>query len=109
MTLETVKMSSKGQIVIPQGIREEVHAAEGTIFAVIGNHDTIILKKIATPSKEELIQDLGRFAQKAKAKLQKRGVTEKDLRAKVRKSGVGLFRELAPFGKEGELEGQLRE
>jgi len=28
MTLETVKMSSKGQIVIPQEIREEAHAAE---------------------------------------------------------------------------------
>jgi AbrB family looped-hinge helix DNA binding protein len=82
MALETVKMSSKGQIVIPQDIREEVHVAEGTIFAVVGNKDTIILKKIATPSKEDLIKDLGLFAKKAKAKLQKKGVTEKDLRAK---------------------------
>jgi len=82
MTLETVKMSSKGQIVIPQDIREEIHVAEGTIFAIVGSKDTIILKKIATPSKEDLIKDLGVFAKKAKMQLQKKGISESDLRAK---------------------------
>ncbi len=82
MTVETIRMSSKGQVVIPQDIREEVQVDEGTIFAVVGTKDTIILKKIATPSKEELIKDLGLFAKKARAKLQSRGVTEKDLQAK---------------------------
>ncbi len=82
MAVETIRMSSKGQVVIPQDIREEVQVDEGTIFAVVGTKDTIILKKIATPSKEELIKDLGLFAKKARAKLQSRGVTEKDLQAK---------------------------
>ncbi|VVB81041.1 Uncharacterised protein [uncultured archaeon] len=35
MEVETVKMSSKGQIVIPQDIREELHASEGTVFSVV--------------------------------------------------------------------------
>ena len=82
MNVETVRMSSKGQVVIPQDIREEIHVNEGTIFAVVGTKDTIILKRITTPSKEELIKDLGFFAKKAKMKLQSRGVTEKDLQAK---------------------------
>ena len=82
MTVETIKMSSKGQIVIPQDVREELHAHAGTVFAVVGTKDTIVLKKIATPSKEDLIKDLGLFAKKAKKKLQSKGFTEKDLQAK---------------------------
>lgn len=82
MNVETVRMSSKGQIVIPQDIRDEVQVAEGTVFAVVGTKDTIILKRITTPSKEELIKDLGLFAKKAKMKLQRRGITEKDLQRK---------------------------
>ena len=82
MNDETVRMSSKGQIVIPQDVREEIHVEEGTVFAVVGTKDTIILKKITTPSKEELIKDLGLFAKKAKMKLQTKGFTEKDLQAK---------------------------
>ena len=63
-------------------MREEIHGDEGTIFAVVGTKDTIILKKITTPSKEELIKDLGLFAKKAKMRLQTKGFTEKDLQAK---------------------------
>lgn len=82
MTVETVKMSSKGQIVIPQDVREELRVHTGTVFAVVGSKDTIVLRKIATPSKEDLIRELGIFAKKAKKKLQSRGITEKDLQAK---------------------------
>ncbi|MEK6846075.1 MAG: AbrB/MazE/SpoVT family DNA-binding domain-containing protein [Nanoarchaeota archaeon] len=82
MNVETIRMSSKGQIVIPQDVREELHVDEGTLFAVVGSKDTIILKRIATPSKEDLIKSLGLFAKKAKIKLQSRGITEADLQAK---------------------------
>lgn len=75
-------MSSKGQIVIPLDIREELHAHTGTVFAVVGSKDTIVLKKIITPSKEDLIKDLGLFAKNAKKKLQSKGFTEKDLQIK---------------------------
>lgn len=82
MNVETIRMSSKGQVVIPQDVREEIQVEEGTVFAVVGSRDTIILKKITTPSKEELIKDLGLFAKKAKMRLQQKGITEKDLQAK---------------------------
>ncbi len=82
MVVETVKMSSKGQIVIPQLVREELDAHEGTVFAVIGGKEALILKKIATPSKEDLIKELEILAKKTKKKLQSKGITDKDLQAK---------------------------
>jgi len=82
MTVETVRMSSKGQIVIPLDVREELHADVGTVFAVVGTKDTIVLKKISTPSKEDLLNDLETFAKKAKKKLQSKGFNERDLQNK---------------------------
>lgn len=86
MTVETVRMSSKGQIVIPQEIREEINAEEGTVFAVTGSKDTVILKKIPTPSKDELIRQLKAMAREGKARLQRKGVTkEEDIQKIVEK------------------------
>ena len=89
MTIETVRMSSKGQIVIPSDIRAELHAVEGTVFAVIGSKDTVVFKKIETPSKEELIKELSLIAKKGKAQLQKKGIKESDIPGIVRKSRRG--------------------
>jgi len=55
--IETTIMSSRGQIVIPMNARRTMDADEGTIFAVIGNENTLILKKIDMPSKEKLIEE----------------------------------------------------
>jgi AbrB family looped-hinge helix DNA binding protein len=45
----TTKLSSKGQVVIPEIIRESLHMETGTQFVVIGLDDTIILKSITPP------------------------------------------------------------
>ncbi len=82
MAVETVRMSSKGQIVIPQDVRKELNARSGTVFAVVGTADTVVLKKIATPSREDLIKGLGLFAKKARKTLESKGFTERDLQAK---------------------------
>ena len=76
--IETVKMRSKGQIVIPQNIRKSISAVEGTIFAAVGSEDTIILKKIEKLSKEDLIKDLKRIANEGRIKAEKLGIKEKD-------------------------------
>ena len=86
MAVETVKMSSKGQIVIPQEIREELHAGDGTVFAVLGSRDTVVLKKIKTPSKEDLIQELGVIARQGKRRLQAKGIRESDIPEIIKKS-----------------------
>ncbi len=43
-------LSTRGQIVIPQKIREELGLLEGEKFLVRGKKDTIILKKLEAPS-----------------------------------------------------------
>ena len=77
--IETIKMSSKGQVVIPQNIRNFMHAAEGTMFAVVGSDDTIILKKIQTPSKEEMLKKLKIMAKEGRKRAEKLGIKEKDI------------------------------
>ena len=72
-------MSSKGQIVIPQGIRTEICASEGTMFAVVSGRDSIVLKKIAMPSKEELICELKEIAKEGRKKADKLGIKESDV------------------------------
>ena len=48
--LEITSLSSRGQVVIPQGVRERLHLQEGERFIVLGEADTIILKKLEVPS-----------------------------------------------------------
>lgn len=78
MATETVRMSSKGQIVIPQDIREELEAGEGTVFAVAGTSDTIILKKIETPSTEKMLAALERISKIGKETLIKKGIKREE-------------------------------
>ena len=86
MEVETIKMSSKGQIVIPADMREELHAGEGTVFAVVASRDTLILKKIKKPSKEKIIEELEAIAKEGKRRLEKKGLKEGDIPALVQKS-----------------------
>ncbi len=48
--VEFAKVSSKGQVVIPQAIRERLGIEEGTAFAVWSRGDEILLKKMSVPS-----------------------------------------------------------
>jgi AbrB family looped-hinge helix DNA binding protein len=82
MTTETVRMSSKGQIVIPLSVRRELGVGEGSLFAVVGGRNSLMLRKISVPSKEELIKELSVFSRNARAKLESQGVTEKNLHNK---------------------------
>ena len=48
------RMSSKGQIVIPKTMREGLSLRSGDVFAIFGEEDTLILKKVAIPDENEL-------------------------------------------------------
>lgn len=48
-TVATTKMSSKGQIVIPEEIRNALHLKAGTKFVVVGEGDVVVLKTITPP------------------------------------------------------------
>ena len=86
MKLETTKMSSKGQIVIPQDVRNEINAEEGTVFLVMASGDTLILKKVEMPSKEALLKRLEETARKGRVHLEKMGIKESDIAGIVQKA-----------------------
>jgi len=64
--IETTKMSSRGQIVIPQDIRDRLQANEGTIFVVAGTEDTLILRKLTAPTEDSLLKDIEKINGSAK-------------------------------------------
>lgn len=51
--LTTTKMSSKGQVVIPEEIRKRLGLEAGTQFVVVADKDTVIMKAISPPSMDE--------------------------------------------------------
>jgi len=63
----TTKLSSKGQIVIPEEIRHNLKLKEGDQFVVIGQGDTVILKSITPPSLAEFSRLMKEASQNAKA------------------------------------------
>lgn len=63
------KLSSKGQIVIPKTLRDLLGLKAGEVFAMFGEGDTIILKKLELPSDtefEELLKWGSDYAKKKK-------------------------------------------
>lgn len=71
MKPSTTKMSSKGQVVIPEEIRQQLGLVPGTQFVVIGDRDVVILKTISPPLMSEfdgLIGEARRQAKRAKIK-----------------------------------------
>ncbi len=67
----TTKLSSKGQVVIPEAIRENLRLKTGDVFLVYGKDDTIIFKASPQPSEDEfeaVFSSLSGFAKKAKLK-----------------------------------------
>jgi AbrB family looped-hinge helix DNA binding protein len=53
VNISTTKMSSKGQVVIPENIRKQLNLKEGAQFVVLGEKDVVILKNITPPSMDE--------------------------------------------------------
>ena len=48
--LATTRMSSKGQVVIPEDVRGRLGLEPGVQFVVVGEGDVVILKTISPPS-----------------------------------------------------------
>lgn len=82
----TTRLSSKGQIVIPEEVRRTLGLNEGDQFLVIGQGDAVILKTI-TPPKIEEFQEL---LSQARAEGRKARIRKSDL-----KSAIGRVRRRA--------------
>jgi len=65
MSLSTTKMTSKGQVVIPEEIRSQLHLEAGTRFLVIGEKDYVIFKTLTAPSKNEFSDLMDKVSKQA--------------------------------------------
>ena len=65
--LATTRMSSKGQVVIPEKIRGRLRLEPGVQFVVVGEGDVVILKTITPPSMDGFDNLIRRARQQARA------------------------------------------
>jgi AbrB family looped-hinge helix DNA binding protein len=85
-TLSTTRMSSKGQVVIPEDIRSQLGLEAGAQFVVLGEGDTVILKAIQTPSMKDFDALIAKARKQARiAKLKKGDVVTALSRVRNRK------------------------
>ena len=83
--LSTTKLSSRGQVVIPESVREQLGLKPGDQFIVVGQGDVVMLKVITPPSIDEyddLKKKLRSQARKAGLKKSDIGDAIKEARAK---------------------------
>ncbi|BAD85077.1 transcription regulator, SpoVT/AbrB family [Thermococcus kodakarensis KOD1] len=79
--MEVVKVSSKGQIVIPKSLREKLGIKEGEYLLIFSRGDVIVMKKLNIDV-EEILKE-GEEAAKSL------GVSEEDVAKAVRKVRYG--------------------
>lgn len=84
-SLATTRLSSKGQVVIPEEIRQRLGLKEGTQFVVVADRDVVILKTIAPPAMSEF-DELLRKARGAARKARMKPADVKRAVSKVRAS-----------------------
>jgi len=71
----TARMSSKGQVVIPEDIRKRLGLKAGSQFVVIGEDDVVIMKTITRPS----MRDFDSLTRKARKQARAAGMTRSDI------------------------------
>ena len=72
----TTRLSSKGQVVIPESVRKRLKLPTGARFVVVGEGDIVILKRVAPP-------DLANFdvlIREARRQARTAGLKPKDVR-----------------------------
>ena len=83
MAIEITKMTSKGQVVIPQEIREEKGIKEGERFLVYDLSDSIVLKRVKNLEAAKSIDEFEKVFSSTWAAAKKSGVKEKDAEVEI--------------------------
>ena len=75
--IATTKLSSRGQVVIPEAIRRKMGLESGTEFVVLGEDGTVVLKVIEAPSMREFDEIMAKAQRDARlAGLRKSDIAE---------------------------------
>lgn len=78
--MATTKMSSKGQVVIPEEVRDALGLEPGTQFVVVGEGDVIILKAVSVPD----MSDFDDLIEQARKQAREAGMRRADVAAALR-------------------------
>ena len=81
----TTKMSSKGQVVIPEEVRDALGLKAGSKFVVVGEGDVVILKVVTPPS----MSDFDDIIQEARRQARQTGMKRSDVTAALRAVRAG--------------------
>jgi len=81
----TTRLSTKGQVVIPEEIRKALGLQPGARFIVLGDKDVVILKSISVPSVDEFRE----LVSQARAQAAQAGLTELDIRESTADARTG--------------------
>ena len=81
----TTKMSSKGQVVIPEEVRDALGLKAGSKFVVVGEGDVVILKVITPPS----MSDFDDIIKEARRQARQAGMKRSDVTAALRAVRAG--------------------
>lgn len=81
----TTRMSSKGQVVIPEDVRKALGLEAGAQFVVMGDGDTVVLKRIAAPAKSELRAMIG----KVRSHARRAGIRPSDVKGAIQRARRG--------------------
>jgi len=76
----TTKLSSKGQVVIPEDIRKRLGLEAGARFVVVGEGDVVVLKALKAPRMADFKALLDRAQQSAEIA----GLTSADIQRAIR-------------------------
>jgi len=78
--IATTKMSSKGQVVIPEDVRVALGLEAGSQFVVIGEGDVVVLKKVVPPA----MSDFDEILREARRQARQAGMKRTDVAAAIK-------------------------
>lgn len=85
VTLSVTKTSSKGQVVIPKQIREELGLVKGTLLLTYATGDKVVLKKLSKPEKGVFSE----LSEPVRRKVAELGIDRKDVDRAIREVRKG--------------------
>jgi AbrB family looped-hinge helix DNA binding protein len=75
----TTKLSSKGQVVIPEEIRSRLGLEPGAQFVVVGEGDVVVLKALKAPD----LSDFKALLEQARKSAKEAGLSEADVQQAI--------------------------
>ena len=78
--ISTTRLSSKGQVVIPEEVRAKLGLSPGAQFVVVGEGDVVVLKLVSAPD----LGDLNELLAEARSQARRVGLKRAEVTAAVK-------------------------